>query len=490
MLMQIIPDPRNYRPSRKIACLLFGLVFLSSCAVGIGDKITERLVATAQNKLEELDVLPEGRCAISAFVGPTGIIHAVGKSVEAVGLQPGDRILAVDQREISTRMEIIRAVSGHSSTDRISFTVARGAGKKEITVTCVDVLPFLSAQKRVWDAAASEDWDSCVRAIDDYLLLHTVRYGPVLLIGLACHDAKRRSDRRGFTSIDAGITYEAYQKSIEHEKYDQIWLTNIREDFLRAVEVLRINGFISLAQDLQSQFDQATSQTVQQVPSPDAARPKHGEARKETQVSSATGFFVSEGGHILTNYHVVDDCATITIRQVAGVQQSATLVAQDRKNDLAVILVKERFLSVPAFRSGKGARIGDRVITYGFPLVGALATSGNLTEGILSALVGLGDDSRYFQITVPVQQGNSGGALLDSSGNVVGIVSSKLNALMVAEITGDIPQNVNFAIKASLAREFLEANGIDYKLRPSSESLTTADIGDLARKFTVRVLCE
>ena len=123
-------------------------------------------------------------------------------------------------------------------------------------------------------------------------------------------------------------------------------------------------------------------------------------------------------------------------------------------------------------------------------MVGALATSGNLTEGILSALVGLGDDSRYFQITVPVQQGNSGGALLDSSGNVVGIVSSKLNALMVAKITGDIPQNVNFAIKASLAREFLEANGIDYKLRTSSGSLTTADIGDLARKFTVRVLCE
>ena len=134
--------------------------------------------------------------------------------------------------------------------------------------------------------------------------------------------------------------------------------------------------------------------------------------------------------------------------------------------------------------------MGEEIVTYGFPLPGALASSGNLTTGSLSALAGLGDDTRFLQITAPIQQGNSGGALLDASGNVVGIVTSKLNALKVAGITGDVPQNVNFAIKASLVRNFLEANGIEYVTTQSEKALPVVKIGERARSFTVQVLCE
>ena len=82
-----------------------------------------------------------------------------------------------------------------------------------------------------------------------------------------------------------------------------------------------------------------------------------------------------------------------------------------------------------------------------------LATSDNFTTGIVTALAGIGDDSRFYQISVLVQPGNSGGPLLDENGNLIGIVSTILNFLSEIRAQGDIPQNVNFAIKASVVAE-------------------------------------
>src|SRR5439155_21695916 len=99
---------------------------------------------------------------------------------------------------------------------------------------------------------------------------------------------------------------------------------------------------------------------------------------------------------------------------------------------------------------GRAVRQGDGIVAVGFPLRGLLASGPNVTTGTISALAGLGDDSRYLQITAPVQPGSSGGPLLDQSGNVVGVVVGKLDALRVAQAIGDIPQNVNFAINAAV----------------------------------------
>jgi len=80
-----------------------------------------------------------------------------------------------------------------------------------------------------------------------------------------------------------------------------------------------------------------------------------------------------------------------------------------------------------------------------------------LTKGEISSLNGVQDDPRYFQISVPVQPGNSGSALVDAHGNVVGIVSAKLNVAAALAVSGELPENVNYAVKSSLLLKFLES---------------------------------
>jgi S1-C subfamily serine protease len=105
-------------------------------------------------------------------------------------------------------------------------------------------------------------------------------------------------------------------------------------------------------------------------------------------------------------------------------------------------------------------------------------------------LSGIGDDTRFVQISVPVQPGNSGGPLLDARGNLIGIVTGKLNALKVMEATGgDLPQNVNFAIKAPVLANFLEANQIAFEIGRASSYLTSPDLAEEARKMSVFVRC-
>ena len=125
----------------------------------------------------------------------------------------------------------------------------------------------------------------------------------------------------------------------------------------------------------------------------------------------------------------------------------------------------------------------------GYPLRGVLASEANVTTGSISALAGPRDDRRLFQMTAPVQPGNSGGPVLDLSGNVVGVVVSKLDAIRIARATGDIPQNVNFAVSAGTTRAFLDAQDVPYKTAPSLANHSPADVAAKARKFTVLVEC-
>jgi S1-C subfamily serine protease len=169
-------------------------------------------------------------------------------------------------------------------------------------------------------------------------------------------------------------------------------------------------------------------------------------------LSSGSGFFVSEGGHVVTNAHVVEDCRTV-YASIGGILNKVSI---DRESDLAIFISSEKPRAFAHVRGGRGPRIGETVVAVGFPLRGLLSSDAIVTTGTISALSGIKNDRREIQMTAPVQPGNSGGPLLGENGSVVGVVVGKLNAIGVAQATGDIPQNVNFAVGLGTLQSFLQ----------------------------------
>ena len=222
-----------------------------------------------------------------------------------------------------------------------------------------------------------------------------------------------------------------------------------------------------------------------------SATPRSEPPRKEPTISTGSGFVVAKTGQLLTNAHVVKDCKTIAIEQpgLTGLIP-ATVLAQDSSNDLALLKASTPLpaMSPPNFR--QHVRLGEDVFIFGYPLTGIVASSGNFTRGSVTALEGLGDDTSKLQLAAPVQPGNSGGPVLDQTGAVVGVVVSKLDAIVVAKATGNLPEQINFAIKASTALSFLETNGVvAAEATNSSPTMIAPDIADEAKKFTVHVWC-
>jgi S1-C subfamily serine protease len=211
------------------------------------------------------------------------------------------------------------------------------------------------------------------------------------------------------------------------------------------------------------------------------------ERKAEQRALAGAGFFVSKDGQVLTSAHVVEGCATARVVADSKPPVTGRVAARDTKNDLALIKTDLNPAKYASFRHS--IRVGDQVAAFGFPLAGLLSQSGNFTLGNITAMAGIGDDTGYIQISTPVQPGNSGGPLLDYSGNVVGVVAGKLNAIKTVAVTGDLPQNVNFAVKSLVVASFLESNRISYSTGSPAKQMDPADLADHARSISVFIEC-
>jgi len=240
--------------------------------------------------------------------------------------------------------------------------------------------------------------------------------------------------------------------------------------------------------DVRSNYEQPPAAASPTAPPEDQSTAPAPPAKPTVSVSSGSGFFVSNEGHVLTNNHVVGDCTSIRVFMDQAAAADARIIARDATNDLALLSTGLKPLRMASPRSS--VRLGESVVAFGYPHADVLASSGNFTLGNVTALAGIGDDSRYLQMSTPVQAGNSGGPLLDQNGTLVGIVTAKLNALKIAAASGDLPQNVNFALKASTVANFLDTNRIKYAPGSSTVALKPEDLADQARSMSVFILCK
>ncbi|RQR55211.1 trypsin [Burkholderia sp. Bp9125] len=208
----------------------------------------------------------------------------------------------------------------------------------------------------------------------------------------------------------------------------------------------------------------------------DAHPDRRSRSSDSCRAASGTGFAIS-ATHVLTCAHVIEDMQEIHIASLDG-RHRAEPVVVDRRNDLALLRVQGAPVFKPvAFRDGTGCDLGEQVVAMGFPLAGLTGGGVQVTQGGVSALFGLHNDASLLQFTAPIQPGSSGSPLFDTSGAVVGMVTS----------TVPDAQNMNFAVKAGLALAFLDACGVTVSRTPSGQTFTTAQISREAQSCLWRV---
>jgi S1-C subfamily serine protease len=183
-----------------------------------------------------------------------------------------------------------------------------------------------------------------------------------------------------------------------------------------------------------------------------------------------TGFFITDNGYILTCFHVVNNATSIQVGTKHGLF-NAELVQSDPDKDVALLKVTGTFSSLPLV-SSNSVNFGEAVFTIGFPRPELQGWEPKLTRGEISSFSGMQDSTNEYQISVPIQPGNSGGALIDEHGNVVGIVSARLGDLYTLKKTGSLPQNVNYAVKSACAKAMLDSvpESWPLKLKPEYPS--------------------
>ncbi|ARO31010.1 peptidase PDZ domain-containing protein [Rhizobium sp. NXC14] len=203
--------------------------------------------------------------------------------------------------------------------------------------------------------------------------------------------------------------------------------------------------------------------------------------------SSGTGFAVTTDGWLLTNAHVVQACKRIEIKG----RGDAADPRIDATNDLALVRVDAAKPLQPLVFRRAPTRLGEDILAIGFPLATLLSDSVKVTTGNVNALAGLRNDTRYIQISTPIQPGNSGGPVVDRDGFLMGITSATLSKGIADEI-GITAQNVNFAIRASVADLFLQSQGIAGQSgdrAADQQPLSTADLADKITPSVFQILC-
>lgn len=186
---------------------------------------------------------------------------------------------------------------------------------------------------------------------------------------------------------------------------------------------------------------------------------------QEPPTSVAGSGFLVERSLVVTNYHVVAGARVIRC-YVHEASLPAAVISYDEDNDLALLrLSSVASAEDPVFRLGDSSVVeqGQTVFALGYPLPDVLGTDLRVHKGIVSSLTGYGGLTSQFQVEMSLNPGDSGGPLVDSSGSVIGIVTSKLGIGMLRE-TGDIPEGVAFAVKVAAIRSLAAAAGVSDEL--------------------------
>ena len=206
------------------------------------------------------------------------------------------------------------------------------------------------------------------------------------------------------------------------------------------------------------------------------------EDAKRRALNTGTGFVIAPGGYLVTNNHVIEDKTDYAVRDYKGRFYKATVIARDSDRDLVLLKVGGAFPSLRV-ASSESVSKGQHVLAVGYPQIAIQGNESKVTDGIISSFSGIKNDDNWFQISVPIQGGNSGGPLVTESGVVIGVVAATANVARYYKMTGNLPQNVNYAIKSKVLLDFLKFNNVQNVA--TSKGKTSIDAVDASTMLVI-----
>lgn len=198
--------------------------------------------------------------------------------------------------------------------------------------------------------------------------------------------------------------------------------------------------------------------------------------------------FALNDGYVVTNFHVVDNAKRIDIYGVNGninIPYKASVVGVDRSNDLALLKIEDTdfkgFGSVPYKVNTSISDVGEDVFVLGYPLTTTMGNEVKLTNGIISSRTGYEGDLSLYQISAPIQPGNSGGPVFNIKGELIGIVCAKHGGA----------ENASYAIKASYLNNLIESM-VNSSIIPNQNSVNSLSLTDqvkVIKPFVFLIKC-
>jgi S1-C subfamily serine protease len=379
------------------------------------------------------------------FIEENNVIFSVQNNAKLYDLKQGDKIIAINGKSVLNGDEVLSEIRKVNIGDKVTLRIIRNNKELEIKAATIDSKLGLDMLADVFLSMSLENWNDCIEKINKLIAIEGPS-GNSLRIRTDCYYCQRIWNKSYYVSQEEAYSgYELSRQLISESQYKQGGVEAIRGEILYGIDFLQKNNYVTYAQDLKNMLDKYT-----QNKDPEPATSSTGQT-----ISTGTGFTISNQGFIATANHVVENAKEINVH-FGSTAMEATIFHSDPMNDIAILKVEKltpKYLSIAPMRS---AKTGDRVFTVGYPLSSILGQEIKYTEGVISSLSGLKGAASFFQITVPVQPGNSGGALVNEKGQVVGIISSSAAIMPFLKESGTLPQNINWAVKSDYIRPLLD----------------------------------
>jgi S1-C subfamily serine protease len=454
------------------------------------DDVTERLKASARQALRRPGIAAPYPCddGWSASLSDNVVLD-VTPWMESGGLKRGDRFLSIGGTAVA-KGGWPAALTRATPRPPLEIVVDRQGQEVRLLLSCRSSDDWWRTQRTVLEAVAAGRWDDCLDAAKRLVALAGHPFASHLRAQLQCHRARVAELRRPAPEEYWTLLHAYAGKAIEESRYRAGGPGRLSKTLTSIADALEKSGRQRLADDVRRQLASASEETggpstpprpptlsrgpedpdrgsrpdpvtgSARAPAPGTGESPETGARpagKRIRRRAGTAFAVRPDGTLITALHVVHDATRIEVWCPDLGRQSAAVLRTSDGADVAVLKLQRGITrSYLAFTDPQSIGLGDRVFTLGFPATRVLGPDVKFTEGVISSMSGARGDARYLQITVPVHGGSSGGPLLNEAGEVVGVVTATAAALSFLKGTGNLPQNVNWAVKASLVSHLFD----------------------------------